>query len=146
MVRPVPSDSRDGKTGNLSYSNIFEYAQVHIIIYSYCIVFIFRHIHIQGKPPRPYRIHAYLNIFKINFFVPYFWPALLWLRSYGTVPTRSWFIGRLQNFFSDSIAGQSKRADGATRLAESGALPHVIQAAGRWTSDIFVKIRFYSRA
>jgi hypothetical protein len=61
----------------------------------------------------------------------------LWLRSNGTVPTRSWFIGRLRHFFPNSIAGQSMRAGGATRLAESGALPHVIQAAGRWASDTF---------
>jgi hypothetical protein len=61
----------------------------------------------------------------------------LWLRANGTVPTRSWFIGRLRKFFPKTIAGQSMRAGGATRLAESGALPHVIQAAGRWASGTF---------
>lgn len=62
----------------------------------------------------------------------------LWIRSNGTVPTRSWFIKRLRHFFTDSsIAGQSMRAGGATDLAESGALPYVIQAAGRWASDAF---------
>jgi hypothetical protein len=50
---------------------------VCIIIYSYFIVFIFWRIHIQRKPAKPYRIHAYLDIFKINFSVSYFWPALV---------------------------------------------------------------------
>jgi hypothetical protein len=61
----------------------------------------------------------------------------LWLRANGAVPTRSWFISRLRKFFPSTIAGQSMRAGGATRLAESGALPHIIQAAGRWSSDTF---------
>lgn len=61
----------------------------------------------------------------------------LWLRSNGKVPTRSWFIKRLRKFFPSNIAGQSMRAGGATLLAESGALPHVIQAAGRWASHTF---------
>lgn len=34
-------------------------------------------------------------------------------------------------------AGQSMRAGGATALAEDGASPQVIQAAGRWASDTF---------
>ncbi|KAF7305905.1 hypothetical protein HMN09_00744700 [Mycena chlorophos] len=61
----------------------------------------------------------------------------LWLRSDGSVPTRSWFMHRMRYFFPKDIAGQSMRAGGATRLAELGALPHVIQAAGRWASSAF---------
>jgi hypothetical protein len=61
----------------------------------------------------------------------------LWLRANGTVPTRSWFISRLHKFFPNSVAGQSMRAGGATRLAELGAQPHVIQATGRWASNTF---------
>jgi hypothetical protein len=61
----------------------------------------------------------------------------LWLRANGTVLTRSWFISRLRKFFPASVAGQSMRAGGATRLAESGALPRMIQTAGRWSSDTF---------
>ena len=38
---------------------------------------------------------------------------------------------------SNSIAGQSMRAGGATALAEAGVPPQLIQAAGRWTSDTF---------
>jgi hypothetical protein len=76
LFRVVPGDSHSGKTNNFSYSNIFEYARVRIIIYSYFIVFIFWRIHIQRKPAKPYRIHAYLDIFKIKFSVSYFWPAL----------------------------------------------------------------------
>lgn len=61
----------------------------------------------------------------------------LWLRSDGTVPTRSWFIARLRRFFPNSIGGQSMRAGGATALAEAGVAPALIQAAGRWSSDAF---------
>jgi len=61
----------------------------------------------------------------------------LWLRFDGTIPTRSWFILRLRQFFPKSIAGQSMRAGGATALAEGGTSPPLIQAAGRWTSDTF---------
>jgi hypothetical protein len=62
----------------------------------------------------------------------------LWLRANGSVPTRSWFIQRLRRHFPPSIAGQSMRAGGATSLAENGASPHIIQAAGRWASDAFL--------
>jgi hypothetical protein len=45
---------------------------------------------------------------------------------------------RFRHLFPDSsIAGQSMRAGGATALAEDGAPPHIIQAAGRWPSDTF---------
>ncbi|KAF7295420.1 RNase H domain-containing protein [Mycena indigotica] len=62
----------------------------------------------------------------------------LWAREDGQMPPRAWFIRRLRHLFPDpNIAGQSLRAGGATALAEDGALPHVIQAAGRWSSDAF---------
>ncbi|KDR66779.1 hypothetical protein GALMADRAFT_34352, partial [Galerina marginata CBS 339.88] len=51
----------------------------------------------------------------------------LWLRSDGTIPTRSWFIHRLRFFFANDIAGQSLRAGGATSLAEMGSPPSLIQ-------------------
>ncbi|KAF9001441.1 hypothetical protein BDZ89DRAFT_968319 [Hymenopellis radicata] len=35
------------------------------------------------------------------------------------------------------FAGQSMRAGGATAMAEDGAAPHLIQAAGCWASDTF---------
>jgi hypothetical protein len=55
----------------------------------------------------------------------------LWVRGDGTVPTRAWFMRRLRHLFPDSsIAGQSMRAGGTTALAEDGAPPHIIQAAG----------------
>jgi hypothetical protein len=62
----------------------------------------------------------------------------LWLHQDGSVPTRAWFIHRLRCHFPPSIAGQSIQAGGATALAENGALPHVIQAAGRWASEAFL--------
>jgi hypothetical protein len=65
----------------------------------------------------------------------------LWLRSDGTVPTRSFFISRLRLFFNKDVAGQSMRA-GATALAESGTPPSLIQAIGRWSSESF---RIYVR-
>jgi len=61
----------------------------------------------------------------------------LWLRTSGTVPTRSWFIRKLRRFFPSDIAGQSMRAGGATSLAEAGVPPHIIQATGRWASNTF---------
>lgn len=62
----------------------------------------------------------------------------LWVTSNGTVPTRLWFMRRLRNIEPDTRwAGQSMRAGGATAMAEDGAPPQVIQAAGRWSSDTF---------
>jgi hypothetical protein len=66
----------------------------------------------------------------------------LWLRSNGTIPTRSWFISRLHLFFANDVAGQSLRAGGATSLAEMGSPPSLIQAIGRWSSESF---RIYIR-
>ncbi|KAK0232802.1 hypothetical protein IW262DRAFT_1258813, partial [Armillaria fumosa] len=40
-------------------------------------------------------------------------------------------------FLSNSIAGQSMHAGGATDLAEQGVLPYLIQAQGRWSSTAF---------
>ncbi|KAJ3861560.1 hypothetical protein EV359DRAFT_74626 [Lentinula novae-zelandiae] len=41
----------------------------------------------------------------------------LWVRSDGSVPTRSWFIRRLRSHFSDNVAGHPLRSGGATWLA-----------------------------
>jgi hypothetical protein len=62
----------------------------------------------------------------------------LWLTAAGSVPTRTFFLARLRTVLADrSVGGQSLRTGGATTLAEHGAAPHVIQAAGRWASDTF---------
>jgi len=61
----------------------------------------------------------------------------LWLTEAGQVPTRGWFIARLRKFFPPSISGHSMRAGGATAMAEEGAAPELIKAAGRWTSNSF---------
>ena len=62
----------------------------------------------------------------------------LWLMASGAIPSHSFFLGCLQALIPDSsIGGQSLRAGGATALAESGAAPHIIQAAGRWASETF---------
>lgn len=61
----------------------------------------------------------------------------LWLKHDGTVPTRTWFIRRMHQFFENDIAGQSMRAGGATALAEMGVSPSLIQATGRWASSAF---------
>jgi hypothetical protein len=73
------------------YPNIFEYADYHIVLYPYHIIFIFTHIHIQWEGPRPYHIHMYLNIFKICFFVSYFWPALRRTHRWQIQPTKRSF-------------------------------------------------------
>jgi len=61
----------------------------------------------------------------------------LWLTKDGQVPTRSFFIRRLRQFFTTDVAGQSMRAGGATSLAENGAPPSIIQGMGRWASESF---------
>ena len=61
----------------------------------------------------------------------------LWLRANGTVPTRSWFIKHLAQYFPKDIADQALCSGGATNLTICGVAPHLIQAAGRWTSEAF---------
>ncbi|KAF8546958.1 hypothetical protein OG21DRAFT_1517748 [Imleria badia] len=63
----------------------------------------------------------------------------LWLTRDGRVPTRSWFIRRLQRACGFEFTGHSMRAGGATTLALLGTAPHVIQAIGRWSSDEWQK-------
>lgn len=63
-------------------------------------------------------------------------PFLL-LRSNGYIPTRSWFMKRLQQVFGDTRSGHSLRAGGATAYARSGVRMEVIQRMGRWKSDAF---------
>ena len=60
----------------------------------YCIISILYHIVspricIQPEASRPYRIHAYLDISKIKFFVSYFWPALTWIWRIGISTQKS---------------------------------------------------------
>jgi integrase len=66
---------------------------------------------------------------------PYHSP--LWLMANGSVPTRSFFIRRLRQFFNADVSGHSLRAGGATWLALTNTPPSIIQAAGRWSSDSF---------
>ncbi|KAJ7358069.1 hypothetical protein DFH08DRAFT_911668 [Mycena albidolilacea] len=46
-------------------------------------------------------------------------PALF-VREDGSIPTHSWFLGRLRKYFDKDIAGHSLRAGGTTSLAEAG--------------------------
>jgi hypothetical protein len=57
--------------------------------------------------------------------------SALWVRANGSVPTRSFFVRRLRQFFGSEVCGQSMRAGGATFLAECGTPPALIQARGR---------------
>lgn len=61
----------------------------------------------------------------------------LWLKADGSVPTRPWFLKRMKHYVVGDYAGQSLRAGGATALAEAGAPPDLIMAAGRWSSEAF---------
>ena len=61
----------------------------------------------------------------------------LWLTNGGVIPTWSFFIKRLRQFFDSDTAGQSLRAGGTTSLTKNGVPPSIIQAIGRWASDAF---------
>jgi len=76
---------------------------------------------------------SYLNLHDSKF------PAAssLWLWNDRTVPTRMWFIWCLWIFFDKTVDSQSMWAGGATLLAETGTLPHLIQALGQWKMDTF---------
>ena len=60
-----------------------------------------------------------------------------WLKSDGTIPTRTWFLNLLHKHLPDNIGGQSLCAGGATTLAEASVPSHMIQAIGRWSSAMF---------
>ncbi|KAF9230502.1 putative retroelement protein [Melanogaster broomeanus] len=67
-------------------------------------------------------------------------PLLIPIRLSGQIPTHSWFLARLRLLFPDpGILGHSMRAGGATALALRGVAPYLIQAAGRWSSDEWLK-------
>lgn len=59
------------------------------------------------------------------------------LREDGTVPTRSWFIARLNSIFEGSRTGLSLRTGGATALAQAGMPMETIQCIGRWSSEAY---------
>jgi len=61
----------------------------------------------------------------------------LWLTSRGTIPTCSFFIRCLCQFFNYNTTSQSLCAGGATSLAENSMPPSIIQAISRWVSDAF---------
>jgi hypothetical protein len=85
-------------------------------------------------PPNPVPIFARYLASRDRLFP---WHQHLWVTSAGGVPQRAWFMKRLCQFFPSSIAGHSMRAGGATALAQAGAAPELIKAAGRWSSDAF---------
>ena len=86
------------------------------------------------SPIDPYRhFLSYLQSCDHSF--PYSSP--LWLRANGSVPTQSFFIKCFQQFFGSDFGGQSMCAGGATKLAEEGASPAIIQATGQWSSEAF---------
>ena len=71
----------------------------------------------------------------------------LWLRSNGSVPSRSWFLSRLHSVFPRSIGGHSMRAGGATSLAAAGHLKSRQLGDGDPTllSAIFITIQHCCR-
>lgn len=86
----------------------------------------------REEAPDPYAYFlAYLRLRDERF--PFH--SALWITSTGEIPTRGFFIKYLRRFFDKHISGHSMRAGGATFLAEKGVAPHLIQAAGRWSSD-----------
>ena len=61
----------------------------------------------------------------------------LWLTEAGDIPTRSFLIHCLRQFFGSDVGGQSMRAGGATSLTENGTPSSLIQSIGRWASMAF---------
>lgn len=62
----------------------------------------------------------------------------LWLTATGDLPTRHWFLSRLQSVVQDDrFSGHSIRSGGATFLAASGWPDDHIQTLGRWSSASF---------
>lgn len=68
-------------------------------------------------------------------------PALF-LTSDGNIPTRRWFLTRLDSVLTGNISGHSMRAGGATHFASLGWPDDRIQALGRWSSEAY---RIYIR-
>ena len=67
----------------------------------------------------------------------------LWIASSGDVPSREWFLSRLNSVLNDPAVGEhSLRAGGATFFASLGWPDDRIQQLGRWKSDAF---RIYIR-
>jgi len=91
-------------------------------------------IHKRDGPVNPVHFFS-LYLSNRDHLFPGFIP--LWLRSDGSVPTRSWFMSILKSTFPDNVAGSSLRAGGASWLASLGASGDLIQAAGRWSSDSY---------
>lgn len=65
-----------------------------------------------------------------------FHPALFLLAD-SSVPTRAWYLSRLQAVLGFSVAGHSLRPGGATFLASLGWPDAHLQAAGRWSSEAY---------
>lgn len=86
-------------------------------------------IHINPVPIFKQYLSARDNNFPLH--------SPLWLTSAGLVPTRNFFISKMRLIFDKNLAGQSMRAGGATFLAEHNIPSHLIQSAGRWSSDSF---------
>lgn len=61
----------------------------------------------------------------------------LMIRSNGQLPSRGWFMKRLQQIFGETRSGHSLRAGGATAYAQAGVRMETIQRMGRWRSNAF---------
>lgn len=59
----------------------------------------------------------------------------LWLRENGEVPTRKWWVERVQQRCGKEFSGHSFRAGGATWYAMRGVSENTIKRIGRWKSD-----------
>ena len=94
------------------------------------------HIIIQQVRQSPNPHSAFIKYLQSHDQCSTFNPEL-WLHTNGTVPTWSWFIKCLSQNFPKDIAGQSLCSGSTTNLTISEVALHLIQAAGRWTSEAF---------
>ena len=62
----------------------------------------------------------------------------LFLHSDSSLTNKRWFLQRLNKIFSQKhLSGHRFRAGGTTELILRGLPPHIVQLAGRWSSDTF---------
>lgn len=65
-------------------------------------------------------------------------PQYLFAHKDGSLVNKRWFLNKLNEVFPQKhLSGHGFRAGGTTELILRGLPPHIVQLAGRWSSDTF---------